>query len=1202
MPAPTEHKTVQARILAYAQEIGWTFVNREEAEERRGKSGGDGTPPSIFFDDRLDAKVREFNPRYAEAEGALLGQFRHLHADIYGNREFVEHLRNRGKFFDHEEKRERDLVLIDYEHPARNVYEVTEEWAFHNGHFGTREDVVFLINGIPVLVIECKNATKDEGVALGIDQIRRYHEETPELFVPEQLFTATDAIGFSYGVTWNTVRRNIFAWKLEWGHSCPPQTKRRVQESPRSFFHPEAEIHVTRNRLPHWQQGDVWVFVSWRLGDSLPKEKLDLLREERETWLNHHPQPWDEAQESEYHERFSRQIDDWLDQGSGSCLLKDPGNAAIVADALRHFDGDRYQLAAFVVMPNHVHVLFQPLGQHALADIVKSVKGFTAREINKRLGRQGPLWQEEYWDRLIRSEQHFFKVLEYIHENPRKAKLREGEFVSWSGGFPTPEDVAGGQECPPSVGRLEAKVKTFCAIPRVLAFLKDYILFAEKDEELNKYILRQHQTTGVEKVVERALDPVRRRGLVWHTQGSGKTFTMIKAAELLFRAPQADKPTILLLIDRNELEDQMLKNLAALGMGNIAHADRIATLNRLLNDDYRGIIVTMIHKFRDMPANLNVRENIYVLIDEAHRTTGGDLGTYLMAGLPNATFIGFSGTPVDKTAYGKGTFKTFGLEDESGYLHKYSIAESIEDKTTLPLYYQLAPNEMLVPHETLDQEFLSLAEAEGVADIEELNKILERAVNLKNFLKGKDRVRQVAEFVAKHYRKNVEPLGYKAFLVGVDREACAHYKKALDEFLPPEYSQVVYTGSNNDSKLLKEFHLDPKAERQIRKSFAKLDQQPKILIVTEKLLTGFDAPVLYAMYLDKPMRDHTLLQAIARVNRPYENEGLEMVKPHGFVLDFVGIFDKLEKALAFDSAEINAIVKDIGLLKRLFQAKMEDKVPRWLGLICHGFNDKDVDTLIEHFRDKDRRKEFFKEYKEIEMLYEIISPDAFLRPFIDDYSTLSRIYYVVRKAYAKRVYVDRAFQKKTNELVQGRIGASLNEPETTYMAIDSATLEAIAAKGEGNGSKVINLVKAIEKSAEDQSDDPFLVAMAERARAVQEAFEERQTTTGQALEDLFAELAKNEQRKRAQAEKGWDALGYFVMDRLTQAGVPNAGVASANVRAAFAAHPGWQHSEGAMRELRKAVTYAIFAEMDEVDSVARIVEELFHVLDRPHQP
>ncbi len=967
---PGEHKTVQARILAYAEAIGWTVVPREEAEQRRGfdpeMSPADrARNRSLFFDDLLDVKVREFNPRYAEAEGALLGSFRRLHTDIYGNREFVEHLRNRGKFFDHEEKRERDLILIDYDDPANNVFEVTEEWAFHNGHYGTREDVVFLVNGIPVLVIECKNANKDEAIALGVDQIRRYHRETPELFVSQQIFTATDAIGFAYGVSWNTVRRNIFNWKDE------------------------------------------------------------------------------------------------------------------------------------------------------------------------------------------------------------------------------------------EVGKLEAKVKSFCAIPQVLAFLKDYIVFAEKDEELNKYILRQHQTGAVDATVSRALDPGRTRGLVWHTQGSGKTFTMIKAAELLFKAPKADKPTILLMIDRNELEDQMLKNLAALGLGNLEHASSIRTLNKLLRDDYRGIIVTMIHKFRDMPANLNTRSNIYVLIDEAHRTTGGDLGNFLMAGLPNASYIGFTGTPVDKTVYGKGTFKTFGCEDDQGYLHKYSIADSIEDGTTLPLYYNLAPNEMLVPHETLDKEFLSLAEAEGVADIEELNKILERAVNLKNFLKGEERIQKVAEFAAAHYRENVEPLGYKAFLVGVDREACAHYKHALDQFLPSEYSEVVYTGSNNDSRLLKEFHLDPKKERQIRKRFCKLDQQPKILIVTEKLLTGFDAPVLYAMYLDKPMRDHTLLQAIARVNRPYENEAQEMVKPHGFVLDFVGIFDKLEKALAFDSEEVNAIVKDLKLLKVLFENKMESKAPEYLGLIERNFNDKDVDTLIEHFRDPERRKEFFKEYKEIEMLYEIISPDAFLRPFIAPYGTLSAIYAVVRNAYTKRVYVDRAFQKKTNELVQRHVGADfVAEPRTEYLVIDENTIESIKAIDDGDATKVINLIKSIAKTAEEHSDDPYLIALADRAQAVQEGFEKRQTTTQEALEELFEHLKANEARKKEQAEKGFDALTWFVYRSLLDAEVEEAGMVSEKIKTAFADHPNWQQSEASLRELRQKVTFAIAAQVDDLDQVVKIVDELFSVLDR----
>ena len=936
-------------------------MSREEAEQRR---GGTPAPLSLFFDDLLDAKVREFNPRYAEAQGLLLGQFRHLHADIYGNREFVEHLRNRGKFFDVDESRERDLILIDYEDPTRNVYEVTEEWAFHNGHYGTREDIVFLINGIPVLVIECKNASKDEAIALGVDQIRRYHRETPELFVPEQLFTATDAIGFSYGVSWNTVRRNIFNWKDE------------------------------------------------------------------------------------------------------------------------------------------------------------------------------------------------------------------------------------------KVGKLEAKVKSFCAIPQVLAFLKDYIVFAEKDEELNKYILHQHQTGAVEASVERALAPDRTRGLVWHTQGSGKTFTMIKAAELLFRAPKADKPTVLLMIDRNELEDQMLKNLAALGLGNLEHAGSIARLNRLLRDDYRGIIVTMIHKFRDMPANLNMRSNIYVLIDEAHRTTGGDLGNFLMAGLPNATYLGFTGTPVDKTVYGKGTFKTFGCEDDRGYLHKYSIADSIEDGTTLPLYYQLAPNEMLVPHETLDKEFLSLAEAEGVADIDELNKILERAVNLKNFLKGNERIKQVAEYVARHYKENVEPLGYKAFLVGVDREACAHYKHALDEHLPPEYSRVVYTGNNNDSRLLKAFHLDKQEERQVRKAFGKLEQQPKILIVTEKLLTGFDASVLYAMYLDKPMRDHTLLQAIARVNRPYENEEHGMVKPHGFVLDFVGVFDNLEKALAFDSDEINAVVKDLKLLKVLFQDKMEQRAPAYISLITRHFDDKDVDALIEHFRDPERRKVFFKEYKEIEMLYEIISPDAFLRPFIDEYRTLSEIYATVRKIYTRYVIVDKEFQRKTNALVRENIRIYEVTPPIESLKIDAATVEVIKAKKGGESIKVINLVKSIEKIAEENSDDPFLLAMAERARAVQQQFERRQNTASEVLEELLQEIGKNEERKKEQQAKGFDGFTFFVYRTLLDAGVGEAENVSSKIKAAFAEYPDWKKSEAALRDLRQKVTFAIFAEFDDPDKVTTIVDDLFTLLDK----
>ena len=340
-------------------------------------------------------------------------------------------------------------------------------------------------------------------------------------------------------------------------------------------------------------------------------------------------------------------------------------------------------------------------------------------------------------------------------------------------------------------------------------------------------------------------------------------------------------------------------------------------LEEILASDYRGLVVSMIHKFDKRPANLNNRERVIVLIDEAHRTTGGNFGNYLMAALPNATYIGFTGTPIDSLSKGEGTFKVFGVDDEQGYLDKYAIAESIEDGTTVPLNYTLAPSDLQVNPEVLEREFLSLADAEGISDPDELNAILDRAVNLKAMMKAPERIDRIATFVAEHFQETVEPMGFKAFLVGVDREACALYKQALDNYLPPAYSEVVYSDDNRDSELMKSYHRTSEQEKEIRKKFINKNEQPKILIVTQKLLTGFDAPILYCMYLDKPMRDHVLLQSIARVNRPYEDED-GLVKPAGFVLDFVGIFENVKKALAFDSDEVESVIQNLDVLKARF--------------------------------------------------------------------------------------------------------------------------------------------------------------------------------------------------------------------------------------------------------------------------------------------
>ena len=521
----------------------------------------------------------------------------------------------------------------------------------------------------------------------------------------------------------------------------------------------------------------------------------------------------------------------------------------------------------------------------------------------------------------------------------------------------------------------EEAVKSFFDRRRFLKVLHDYIIFLTKDDELTKVILRQHQTRAVEKVIERVAHPTKRRGLIWHTQGSGKTLTMITIAAKLLRDVQGEeKPTVVMLVDRNELEAQLFRNITAYGIGTVQVAQSKEDLRRILRSDYRGLVVSMIHKFDRIDADMCPRANVVVLVDEAHRTTGGDLGNYLVAALPNATYIGFTGTPIDRLASGKGTFKVFGADDPQGYLDKYSIAESIADGTTVPLNYALAPSDLRVDRETLDREFLDLREAEGVSDQAELDAVLTRAVQLKEMMKaarpgGQDCPVRGRPLPGKRRADGLQSLPGRRGPRGV---------RALQGSPRPLPAQGLL-----DRRLLagakryreaQNYYLTEDQEKQVRKEFVRKDALPKILIVTEKLLTGFDAPVLYCMYLDKPMRDHVLLQAIARVNRPYEDDGGQ-AKPYGFVLDFVGIFERLEKALAFDSDVVASVIRNIDVLRDLFGSMMREQASAYLPL-TRGMDDKAKERAVVALQDKEKREAFFKFFRQLQSLYDILSPDA----------------------------------------------------------------------------------------------------------------------------------------------------------------------------------------------------------------------------------
>jgi type I restriction enzyme R subunit len=957
---PGEQGGIQKPLTAYATEAGWIYLSPDEAVRlRRGEDG-------LILNEIAADQLQNLNPGTVDLCRAmeLIGRVGRVPPTVEGNLQVWEHLRGLRTVYLPEEKRERNVQLLDPDQPDRNTFHVTDELSFSNGKYRIRADVAFFINGFPVLIVETKSATRIEGIAEALDQLRRYHVEGPELMAQVQIQALTHLVKFYYSPTWNHSRKALLDWKAE----------------------------------------------------------------------------------------------------------------------------------------------------------------------------------------------------------------ANGDF--------------------------ETLVKLFVQPRRLLRVIHDYILFTRRDDELSKVILRPHQMRAVERVLARAKDPQKRRGLIWHTQGSGKTYTMITAAQKMLHIPAFENPTVLLLVDRNELEAQLFQNLGALGVGRVEVAKSKAHLYQLLRSNHRGLIVSMIHKFDDIPANLVTRDNVFVLVDEAHRTTGGDLGTYLMAALPKATIIGFTGTPIDRTAYGKGTFKTFGQEDDKGYLDKYSIRESIEEGATVPLHYSLAPNELKVDRETLDREFLHLAEAEGVSDVEELNRVLDKAVNLRNMLKNPERVDRVAEYVARHFREVVEPLGYKAFLVGVDREACTFLKDALDHYLPSECSRVVYSPAHNDQPALKRFHMSEEEEKQVRKDFIKPDRLPKILIITEKLLTGFDAPILYCMYLDKPMRDHVLLQAIARVNRPYEDENGQR-KPSGFVLDFVGIFDKLEKALAFDSQDVSGVIEDLDVLKAKFRDDMAEARAEYLGVLSGKSGDKAIEAALEHFRDVEVRQAFYRFFMDLEDLYEILSPDAFLRDYLRDYETLSRLYQVLRAAYDAGITIDREFSRKTARLVQEKThGSPIHEPTATY-EITENTLKALEASDAPDTVKVFNLVKALRREVEiNARQAPYLLSIGQRAEEIVRLFQERQLTTQQALEQLEALVreyldAEGERRERSLPAEAFAV--YWLLDRQHVSGAETVANEMATV---FGENPHWRVSGDQARSVRVALTAALIRAGQPVESVGPIVDGILKMVSK----
>ena len=942
-----------------------------------------GGEAGLLFQGVLEAALRRFNPWMSDtAVRSVVENLQALPPDIDGNRQMLAWLRGERQWYDEAEQRHRPVRLVDFDEPSANVLHATWEWQLKPpARKANRADVMFVVNGVPVAIVEHKNPTDANAIETGITQLRRYERETPELMGAAQLFNVTHLLDYWYGVTWSLSRRFMARWK----------------------------------------------------------ERTE----------------------------------------------------------------DNYRFAV----------------------------------------------------------QSFFEPTDFLRT------------------------------------------------------LRDWILFYVEDGETRKSVLRQHQRRAVDRIVARCAEPAKRRGLVWHTQGSGKTFTLLTAARLILeRRDVFQNPTVLVVVDRTELEGQLAgwveRLLGEMQQQAIAvwRANSRAELQDLLVSDRRGLIISMIHKFEGIDRDANLRDNVYVFIDEAHRSVARDLGTYLMAALPNSTIIGFTGTPVDRTAHGEGTFKIFGPDDDQGYLDKYSIAESIDDETTLPIRHVMAPSEMTVPAEQLDREFFAAAEMEGVTDVDELNRVLDRAVGLRTFLTADDRVEQVAAFVADHFRENVAPLGYKAFLVGVNREACAKYKRALDKLLPPEWSEPVYSEHTSDvveRPLVAELQLSPQREADTRLMFKKADEAPKILIVTDKLLTGFDAPLLYCIYLDKPMRDHVLLQAIARVNRPcVDGEGNR--KPIGLVVDFVGVLRELRKALQFDSSDVSGVIEDLHLLVKDFKERMQKATADYLmdeagegeeeaaGSLEQAIGSEDGAAVSEEqaigsederlerivygrFLDLEQRTAFFEVYKKIEALWEILSPSSELRDYIDSYRRLARLYAVVKNAYADNVEFVVDLANKTRRIVQEGVVQEGLRNLTNPVTFNAETLDVLQSEPGTDEAKVFNLVRGLQQEiATEPEQRSILIPLKERADRVLQDLEHRRTTGVEALGQLAGLAAEKKAAFEAASESGLSPCAFGVFwafkedPRFRKAGV-SALVVAKEAEAGLNRYPNAAVNAEEKRRLRSAL-------------------------------
>jgi len=705
--------------------------------------------------------------------------------------------------------------------------------------------------------------------------------------------------------------------------------------------------------------------------------------------------------------------------------------------------------------------------------------------------------------------------------------------------------------------------------PRVLLdILSHFTLFAtDKKKRRIKVVCRYQQYEAVNLIVGRVLSGRPKKGLIWHFQGSGKSLLMVFAAQKLRLQTELGNPTVLIVVDRIDLDAQISSTFHASDVPNLVKAETRDELQRLLKQDTRKVIITTIFKFGEAEGVLNDRGNIVVLVDEAHRTQEGDLGIQMRAALPNAFLFGLTGTPINRRD--RNTFYAFGAEeDPRGYMSRYGFEESIRDGATLKLHFEPRLIDLHIDKVAIDQAYQALT-----GDLSDLDKdnLAKAASKMAVLVKVPERVQKICADIARHYQDAVAPNGFKGMVVTFDQECCLLYKAALDKLLPPEATEIVISATGSDERF-KPYARSRDEEEKLLDRFRDAGDPLKLLIVTAKLLTGFDAPILQAMYLDKPLRDHTLLQAICRTNRTYGDK-----KTHGLIVDYLGVFDDVAKALEFDEKGFRSVVGNIAGLKDQLPKAMQACLAFFPGVDRTQTGYEGLMAAQECLPTNEVRDAFAAEYSVLGRLWEALSPDPLLLPFQTDYRWLSQVYVSVQPPSGTGKLIWHALGQKTIELIHQNVHVEAVRDDLDTLVVDAELLEAIMGSPDPT-KRAKEFELKLAARLRKHMGNPKYRQLSERLEALKERHERGLLTSVEFLKQLL-ELARDLVRTEKDVppeedeDRGKAALTEL-FQQIKSAKTPvvvERIVKDIDEIVRLVRFPGWQHTAAGEREVRKAL-------------------------------